>query len=316
MKNQTVRISIVVLASVLTIALSTSALAQSFKQIPVKGGAKMMQIASGGHSVWALATNGQPYIYQNNQFVLANSRSLSQIAVGGGNVRQADTVWALDSATNIYRASKNGTSWVFKQMPGNLDFIAVGIGYDDNCHPYEVWGINSASLIYRFNFCIHNWENIPGSLRTLVIGNGDIWGINSSDQLYRFDFDTFGFTGYDLGASPATSVTAGANGVWLLSCTFGKFEVCQPYQYNPGMQMFGELQTIPEGLVIVDIQAGGDGAWGLGYHVGSHTGAIIRFDSESIGYQVPGTLVSISVGDGGGVWGLDGAGQPYSFTTP
>ena len=100
MKNQTVRISIVVLVSVLTIALSASALAQSFKQIPVKGGAKMMQIASGGRSVWALATNGQPYIYQNNQFVLANTRSLSQIAVGGGNVRQADTVWALDSASH------------------------------------------------------------------------------------------------------------------------------------------------------------------------------------------------------------------------
>jgi hypothetical protein len=27
-------------------------------------------------------------------------------------------------------------------------------------------------------------------------------------------------------------------------------------------------------------------------------------------------LVSISVGSGGGVWGLNGAGQPFGFTTP
>ncbi|HEY1263933.1 MAG TPA: histidine kinase dimerization/phospho-acceptor domain-containing protein [Terriglobales bacterium] len=59
------RIGLVALAFayVVAVCLSPSARAQSFQRVSVQGKAKIMQIASGGMSVWALATNGHPYIY-------------------------------------------------------------------------------------------------------------------------------------------------------------------------------------------------------------------------------------------------------------
>src|SRR6266481_3943058 len=166
------------LALVLGIACTQSAPAQTFKHVTVKGGVPLVQIAAGGASVWARASNGNPYIFKSNKFVLANSISLTQIAVGGGNSRQPDEVWGLDSAGSIYRATKSGTSWIFNQVPGILDFIVVGIGYADTCHPYEAWGLNPSAAIFRFNYCSGSWEQIPGTLQTMAVGGGEVWGLN------------------------------------------------------------------------------------------------------------------------------------------
>jgi len=105
------------------------------RKVRVAGSAPIVQVASGGVSVWALASNGNPYVLKGKSFALANNISLSQIAVGGGNASQADEVWALNSSGSIYRAHKSGTSWVFSQVAGFLDGIVVGPGYQDTCHP-------------------------------------------------------------------------------------------------------------------------------------------------------------------------------------
>ena len=302
---------------VLVIALgfvAHSAIAQSFKRVAVQGGATLVQIASGGASVWALSSSGNPYIYQGTQFVKASGVTLSQIAVGGGSKAQGDAVWALDSAHNVYKANKSGTSWVFTKMPGSLSIIAVGLGYRDACHRYEIWGLDPALQIYRYNFCIKNWENIPGELRTLAVGNDSVWGIYGEDQLYRFDFGTFNFSRFYVGGIAVSKVTAGENGVWMLSCN--KYGGCQPFQYNAGTQVFMEMKT---GIHtnVTDIQAGGDGVWGL-TSSGPQDG-IFRLDSlDSLSFldQVPGALASISVGSGGGVWGMDATGQVFAFSTP
>src|SRR3974390_79294 len=125
--------NVTILTLVLGIACMQSAPAQSFKKVKVSGGAPIFQVASGGASVWALASNGHPYIFNGHSFVLANSIALSQIAVGGGNAAQADAVWALNSSGNIYRASKSAGIWTFSQVPGVLDLIQVGLGYQDSC---------------------------------------------------------------------------------------------------------------------------------------------------------------------------------------
>src|SRR5258708_8865545 len=104
MKNQSAKSVALVLGLVLGMACTQLATAQTFKKVKVNNNAPIVQVASGGASVWALASNGNPYIFKGKNFVLANSISLSQIAVGGGNAVQADVVWALSSSGNIYRA--------------------------------------------------------------------------------------------------------------------------------------------------------------------------------------------------------------------
>jgi hypothetical protein len=176
MKNQIAKSLVKMLALVLGIACAQSAPAQTFKKIKVNGNAPLVQVISGGASVWALASNGKPYIFNGTSFALANNISLSQIAVGGGNAAQADAVWALNSSGSIYRASKSGATWIFSQVPGVLAVIAVGPGYLNSCHPYEVWGLNPSSQIYRYNFCGNHFEQVPGILCEIQVGGGEIWG--------------------------------------------------------------------------------------------------------------------------------------------
>jgi hypothetical protein len=299
MKNQIGKYLVKMLALVLGIAGAQSAPAQTFKRVKVYGGAALAQIAAGGASVWARASNGNPYILKGKQFVLANSISLTQIAVGGGNALQADTVWGLDSSGNIYKATKSGTTWVFSQAPGVLEFIAVGPGYTDNCHPYEVWGLYAAS-IYRYNFCIQNWDFVPGSLASLAVGGGDIWGINGNGQLFEFNFDALSFLP-STNLSIFTQVTAGPNGAWALS--------------SGGPWQFANLSTWSSDYIaeyVTQIQAGGNGVWGISY------AQVFRLEPSKLSFlHIPGaTLFSISVGSGGGVWGLDSSGKAYGFTTP
>jgi hypothetical protein len=56
------------LALVLGIACTQSASAQTFKRVNFKGGAPLVQIAAGGASVWARASNGNPYILKGKQW--------------------------------------------------------------------------------------------------------------------------------------------------------------------------------------------------------------------------------------------------------
>lgn len=298
-EHRKMKTRLTILALVLVIVCMQSATAQTFKKVNVQNNTPLVQVASGGVSVWALASNGNPYIFNGGSFVLANNVSLSQIAVGGGNAKQKDAVWALNSSGNIYRASKSGSTWTFTQVAGSLDLIAVGPGYQDKCHPYEVWGLNTSSLIYRYNYCTSAFDQEPGVLCDIHVGGGDIWGANCSDQVYRFNFSTGVF---DLittfGSFPA--LTVGPNGaVWAIA---GVDEI---YMYDP----FSGFQPIT--CCANQIQAGGDGVWAL------FTPDIIRFEPSTLSFgSVPGLLVSISVGSGGGVWGINSSHQVYAFSTP
>jgi len=233
--------------------------------------------------------------------VLANSISLTQIAVGGGNVVQADTVWGLDSAGRIYHAQLSGTSWVFSRVPGVLDLIAVGIGYQDNCHRYEVWGLSS-TLIYRYNFCAKNWERVPGALTTLAVGDGDIWGINGNGDVYYFYFPSFSFKPLYTGFY-ALQIAVGPTSIWLLASYGDLFEFVD----GRGVHAFGFFSS-----PLAQVQAGGNGVWAI-----DSSQQVFHFEHVNVCVcQMQGALVSISVGTGGGVWGINHSGNPYVFTTP
>ena len=301
MRNRSGKSLVKMLALALGIACTQSTPAQTFKRVTVKGGAPLRQIAPGGASVWARASNGNPYIFKTNKFVLASSISLAQLAVGGGNVLQPDAVWGLDSAGNIYKATKNGTAWVFSPVPGALDLIAVGAGFD-NCHPYEVWGLNTAAQIFRYNFCGLNFEQVAGTLGSLAVGNGDIWGINGNGEVFRFNFKTLAFERYQF-APPLTQLTVGPNGVWGLDSRSALREF-DNQEYFIDRTVGGETFT--------QVQVGGNGAWGLNF-----SGQVFRFQpSTGSVVSIPSVFVSISAGSGGSVWGIDGSGKAYGFSTP
>jgi hypothetical protein len=284
----------------LAITCVQSALAQTFKQVKVIGKPAIAQVASGGTSAWALASTGQPYVFNGKVFTLANTISLSQIAVGGGNAAQADTVWALNSSGNIFRASKILGKWAFSQVPGVLDLIQVGPGYEDSCHPYEVWGLNTSSQIYRFDFCGGNFVQVPGILCDIKVGGGEIWGAQCGPQVYRFDFATGVFDKISVPFASFPALTVGANGVWAIDTSSGGF-----YQYDAFLGFEGVTCCLSQ------VQAGGDGVWALSGNT------IYRFKSNVLTFEhVPGSLASLSVGSGGGVWGINSSHQVYAFTTP
>lgn len=301
MKNQVAKLLVKMLALVLGIACAQAAQAQTFKHVKVEGGTALVQVSSGGASVWALASNGNPYIYENKQFVLANKISLTQIAVGGGNAFQADAVWGLNSAGSIYRAHLSGSKWVFNQVPGVLDLIEVGPGYQDGCHPYEVWGLNTSSQIYRYNFCDKNFDQETGILCDIKVGGGEVWGAQCGPEVFHFNFSTGNFdqVSSPFGAFPA--LTVGPNGgVWGLDT--GDSNV---YQFD----VYIGFEDI--GCCYTQIEAGGNGVWTLDGN------SIFRLDPYSLDFvHVPGSLVSISVGSGGGVWGINSSKHAYVFSTP
>jgi hypothetical protein len=290
------------LALVLGIAYTQSGSAQTFKKVKVSNNTPVVQVSSGGASAWALASNGNPYRFNGKSFVLANSISLSQIAVGGGNAAQADAVWGLNSSGSIFRASKSGTSWIFSQVPGVLDLIEVGPGYQDSCHPYEVWGLNTGSQIYRYNFCGNSFEQQPGFLCDIRVGGGDIWGAQCGPNTYRFNFSTGVFDQINSPFVAFPALTVGPNGeVWVTDT--GTSEL---YRYDPFFSGFRNIVCCAS-----QVQAGGDGVWALS---GNN---VYRLEPNTLTFaQIPGSLAQVSVGSGGGVWGINSSHQVYAFTTP
>jgi Tectonin domain len=303
MKNQSGKFLVQVLALAVGIASIQSAPAQTFKKVKVAGSVPIVQVASGGASVWALASNGNPYIFKGKSFALANTISLSQIAVGGGNSAQADEVWGLNSSGSIYRAHKSGTSWVFSPVAGSLDGIVVGPGYQDACHPYEVWGLNPSAQIYRYNYCSSGFDQEPGILCDIHVGGGEVWGADCGPDVFRFDFSTgvFDQISDPFGAFPA--LTVGPNGVWAIDTSSSLV-----YQYD---DFLGFENIACCSLSFQVIQAGGDGVWALS---ANNIYRLVHVASSFV--QVPGALVSISVGSGGGVWGINSSHQVFAFSTP
>ena len=75
--------------------------------------------------------------------------------------RSNDDVWGINASGNVYRF--NYSTKVFNQVQGVLKQITVGLGDQDNCHPYEVWGINSSQNVFRYNYCTNKFDTDYGA---------------------------------------------------------------------------------------------------------------------------------------------------------
>src|SRR5215467_61755 len=176
------------LSIVLCATLVRPASGQRFENIS----GNLTQISAGGTSVWGVNASNAMFRFNPSTFGFNQvATNVKQVAVGGGTLVQSDDVWLVQPDTKIFRAKvPNPTSAPdFTQVPGALSQIAVGAGYIA-CHQYEVWGVNSSEMIYRYNYCTGAFEEIPGFLSQIAVRGGQVWGLNSLGMIYRFNPST------------------------------------------------------------------------------------------------------------------------------
>src|SRR5580698_10308456 len=149
---------VVLLFLVSCAGLVVPASAQHFQQ--VKG--TLAGISAGRNEVFGFDLKSAVWRYRpgTQAFTKVPNISLVDIAVGGGAASQLDDVWGIDANGSVYRF--NYTTNAFVQESGVLSQIVVGIGNQDNCHPYETWGINSADSIFRYDYC-------PGEFSAITV---------------------------------------------------------------------------------------------------------------------------------------------------
>jgi len=276
-------------------AVVAPASAQEFETIQ---GATLTHVSAGQAEVWGINASQEVFRFNatNGEFVQVAGK-LTKVAVGGGSLLYTDAVWGLNAGSEIFQY--NFTTKQLVQVQGELTQITVGIGYNDTCHPWEVWGINANQQIFRYNYCSTAWDNTPGYLTRISTGGSDVWGINAAGQVFRFDF--YSQTWVQI-AGTLQQIAVGSNAVWGLD----KFGYAYYYEDSVGFVQMPGTQEYSQ------IVAGGDGVWGI--NPAYIPGLILRFDINVLtSPAVPGLLTQISSGTGAGVWGVNSAGQVFSF---
>lgn len=292
MSRQTAFSVLVVLVCCASLVVPASA--QHFQQL--KG--TLSSVSAGRNEVFGVDSHSVVWRLnpKTSAFTKIRKASLVQIAVGGGSLSQLDEVWGLNAGTEVFRFDY--TSKAFVQITGELIQIAVGPGNQDNCHPYEVWGVNPNDNIFRYNYCTNEFDEISGFLSEIATGDGDVWGINSAGQIFHFNFTKLLFATV---SGTLTQISVGANDAWGVNGSHNDF------RYDPNSGLFNS-----EGANAARVSASGDGVWMI--DTSTH---IWRYDSGSESFvQVAGNLTDISVGSGAGVFGVNAAGQVFTFTRP
>jgi hypothetical protein len=278
--------------------------AQHFEQVTAAG--PLVSVAAGRNEVFGLES-GAGAIWRYDASTKAFNRvagTLQQVAVGGGTLSQLDAVWGIDGGA-VYQF--NFTTDVFDKVSAPaLTQIVVGEGVEDNCHPYEVWGLVAGSSIYRYDYCTNSFELlVDGPWTQVATGGGDAWAIQTNPgatdgTAYYLSFSEEGFVPAD--GALLTQIAVGVNDVRGINSSNDVF------RYDPTTAFAFVEQT---GL-LTQIAAGGDGAWGV-----NSSNEIFRFDPIANGWvQVPGALTSIAVGSGAGVWGVNSSGEVFTFVRP
>ena len=319
--------SVLCLLLICSAAAVVPASAQHFKRM----NGSLTQIAAGRNEVWGL--NGSTiYRFNSSTQKFAEVKgTLTQIAVGGGTLLQKDEVWGIANGYFVYHFNFKTNS--FDEVGCGflsclqLSQIAVGPGYEDNCHPYEVWGIADNQYIgyatYRYNYCTSGFDNIPNptddNFSQIATGGGDVWTIDPYGYVWEYESVLGGFW---FGQGPAYStipgfeqISVGVNNVWTVNSGF--------WNWAPSTQY--DQYSVTLGVSANQTATGGDGAWVI-YDASGANGLIARYDFQlgpnsggygSGGFSSPFSLTSpavqIAVGSGAGVWAIDTENRVYMF---
>ncbi len=276
--------------------LVVPASAQQF--IQVKG--TLTGVSAGRNEIFGVDSKSAVWRYHptTKSFGKIAKASLLNVVVGGGTASQLDEIWGLaPNNGNVYRF--NYTTKAFDSLGTSLAQIVVGVGYDDNCHPYEVWGLNSVGNVFRYNYCTNVFDAGFNTLLTQVAtGGGDVWGLSSSGQIFLYNFANQSFTTI---SGTLTQISVGVNEVW------GVNSLNDVFQFDPATRKFNDVDGDT-----VQVLAGGDGVWMI-----NAVDGVVRYDSSSglFGNNTS-FLKSIAVGSGAGVFGIDSAGHVYTFVRP
>jgi hypothetical protein len=268
--------------------------AQHFQQVT----GTLSSVSAGRNEVFGVDSHSVVWRLnaKTNAFTKVKKSSLVEVAVGGGTVSQLDEVWGLNAKTEIFRFDY--TSKTFLEIGGELTQITVGVGNQDDCHPYEVWGVNPDDEIFRYSYCTGAFDQISGSLTHVSTSDGDVWGINSSGQIFHFNFTKQSFATV---SGTLTQISVGVNDAWGVNGSNSVF------RYDPTSGFFNS-----QGVTTAQVSAGGDGVWLI--DTATH---IWRFDSGSESFvEVAGNLNNISVGSGAGVFGVNASGDVFAFVRP
>jgi Tectonin domain len=309
-------------------AAAVPASAQHFKQIT---GTPLSQIAAGRKEVWGLYNSGIYRFNPNTESFDQIPGALAQIAVGGGSLMQTDEVWGVNNGY-VYRFnfSTNAFDWVrgFEQckfcIPVLFSQIVVGAGYEDNCHPYEVWGVSYFPdvNVYRYNYCTSLFDNTPklfdiGGTEThvaftrIAVDGGSVWGLSgSSVPAYVFEYSQQSGWGQASALGPSfQQISIGINGVWALDSTG------EVWNWQSGLFTF-PIGGYPGGSAN-QLAAGGDGVWVI-----YDNSLVARYDFQNGSFSsVPlpagaDSAAQIAVGSGAGVWMVDISDQVYTLVRP
>jgi len=204
---------------------------------------------------------------------------------GRRHLSQTDEVWGITPAAT-YSASTSVLK-TFKPIPGILSRSPSASATRTAVNPYEVWGVNSADDIFRYNYCTKEFVQATGLLTQVATGGGDVWGLNSTGHIFHFNFGSQTFVAV---SGALTQIAVGVNDVWGVNISNNVF------RYNPSANTFNSV-----GGNTSQVAAGGDGVWLV--DTSSH---IFRFRSErGTVCRGSGILKSITVGSGAGVFGVN-----------
>jgi len=313
----------------------TPAAAQHFKQM----NGTLTQIAAGRNEVWGLK-GSTVYRFNSSTMKFAkvsvpDESVLTQIAVGGGTLSQKDEVWGVSNGHVVFQYDFSTNKFVLQNTCGGSDCgafeqIAVGPGYEDNCHPYEVWGLDTTSppqtFTWRYNYCTSQFDSIPQPddsyyyVSQIATGGGDVWAIDNYGEVWEYA------SPYWFGPGPAygeltgfEQISVGVNDVWTVNS--GSI-----WNWAPSTQAY--IYGVTLGVLAIQTATGGDGVWVI-YNASGANGLIARYDFQlgpnngglgsgyfSSPFSLTSPAVQIAVGSGAGVWAIDNQNRVYAFVRP
>jgi len=106
-------------------------------------------------------------------------------------------------------------------VPGGPSKIATGNG--------EVWALNTANQVFRFNPATNSFVKMAGSLTQLTVGIDGVWGLNAAGNIYEFNPVTQAF---NLIPGSLATISAGGDGIWGINSSH------QVYRYEASTRSF------------------------------------------------------------------------------
>ena len=225
-------------------------------------------------------------------------------------------------------------------IPGaTLSQLAVG-------SPWNIWGVNSAHQIFRFNPVTHSFGQVAGSLVQIAVGGGNmqqldaVWGVNSNQQV--FQYNGMGWVQIS-GSLTSVSVGTGHGGcypyevwgldsshrAWRYDFCYARWEVGIGYfttvvssgaevwvlGTNSNVYRFnfstGGFDQMPSTFYQISIAGGGGAIFGL--HSGFPNSLIYQFNPGTQNwFQIPGTVRTLSAG-GNELWGINRGNQLWKI---